>query len=558
MTRRTEDRPRRAARLRRVGLILCIVVLAALGGWEWVVPRLIEGRVRSALAVAGAPEARFEVKAVSLTGLEIEGLEIGDLAKGTDAALRAGRVLVSYSPTGLISGRVESLRIVGAVYDRTQPWPLPPHAGARPEQGPAGPLPTLPFDRVEIDGARVVAGKDATQRVRVDLVLQTGASGWRATARAAGFDLALTADLDLARSGEQAAGPLTLRVGDGTTPDLVLDGRARIAATPTGRNLALQLGSEGPAFELATAGLTVAGAGEAIALRGEFPGASGSLGRAVLALAGLDLAAGAWRVQGLAGELRFASLVPLLSEGVDELAWRTLVLGRAEAGAGRARFRVAAGPDLVVEHVDCALARGTLAIDGFRFGRDTETIDTRIQVEGASLDDWLRLVSGGRITGTGSLAGELQVHLDLGTGVDLDLPRGHLRAVGGGILRVLDDADTEAVVRQHARRVAQAAGRDVQGAVEDRIVSALKEFAFDDLRFELVPAPADATSPPTTTLRVHVAGKGRHVPQELDLDVNFNGFDSVVDLVLATKLGIDRAAARLRQPSDTVSPRNHP
>ena len=67
----------------------------------------------------------------------------------------------------------------------------------------------------------------------------------------------------------------------------------------------------------------------------------------------------------------------------------------------------------------------------------------------------------------------------------------------------------------------------------DRILGSLRDFAFTELSFDFVPAGDDLT------LRVQCAGKGRAVPQELDVTVNFHGFDDAVDLAVGAKLGLE-------------------
>jgi hypothetical protein len=96
------------------------------------------------------------------------------------------------------------------------------------------------------------------------------------------------------------------------------------------------------------------------------------------------------------------------------------------------------------------------------------------------------------------------------------------------------------MVEAHVARIADASGKH-GGVVQQRIVASLKDFAFDQLSFDLV-AAGDGLD-----LRTHIAGRGRQVPQELDLNVNLNGFDALVDLALRVQLGLARAKEHAQQ-----------
>lgn len=577
MRSRSELRPRRAWRRLRRGLVAGgVLAVAVLAVWFGVVPGLVEARLRTALEGAGMHGVRLRLAALRLSRAELHDLALGG------GALRAQRVVARFAPSDLLAGRVDVLRIEGAVFDRSVPWPRDPRPAQ--EAAPAGrtALPALPVARLELADARVVSGKGGQTDAVVDLVLDADAKGWRARARVAACGCTASADLELRQSAgggeggggeggggegsggegertEPATGPVVLRIQSGTAPGLLLRGHATLAVDENGRTLGVHLRSADEPFELAGCGGAVVGAPGTLALQAHVPLAAVGEARVSVTASGLALRAGdAWRLEGAGCDVDVGAFAPLRSAAVDEMRWDALVLGETAFGAGRVHVAFEPGPAARVDSLACALpGGGTIAADAFRIGPRVESITTVVHLDGASLEPWLPLVSRGRVTGAGRVDGQLHVRLDLAPRLALDV-RGQLRARDGGVLRVGRDPATRAVVREHAAVVGRAAGEGAQAAVEDRIVEALEEFAFDELALRFVPAgaePAPETPAPgapevpeqgaETTLRVHVAGKGLRVQQELSLDVAFNGFDSVVDLLLATKLGLDRARGRL-------------
>jgi len=179
---------------------------------------------------------------------------------------------------------------------------------------------------------------------------------------------------------------------------------------------------------------------------------------------------------------------------------------------------------------------------------------TAFTLDQVSLQEWLELLSGGRVTGEGRLGGSVTLAVHTEPRLSIDLRGGRLTATPGGVVRFLDDAETEGRIRQHVRQIAVATGHDA--VVQDRLVAALREFGYTALEFRIEPdAVGDGV-----TLRVHAAGEGRNVPQRLDLDVNLHGFDTAVDTALAIKLGLDRSRQRIAhqiddQPQSTPVPR---
>jgi hypothetical protein len=109
----------------------------------------------------------------------------------------------------------------------------------------------------------------------------------------------------------------------------------------------------------------------------------------------------------------------------------------------------------------------------------------------------LAAASGGRVSGTGSLAGELAFH---GDGSDVRLARGFALVPRSGQLRI-----TDAALR--ARLVASVEDRL---GIQQRLATALTDFTYSSLA---VTFGADR-------IQISVSGRGKRVPQEIDLTVN--------------------------------------
>jgi hypothetical protein len=64
------------------------------------------------------------------------------------------------------------------------------------------------------------------------------------------------------------------------------------------------------------------------------------------------------------------------------------------------------------------------------------------------------------------------------------------------------------------------------------------------------------------SLRVHAAGAGQQVPQQLALDINVYGFDTMVDTAIAVQLGLDRAkqdlSDRIEAPAQDLRTKRKP
>jgi hypothetical protein len=246
------------------------------------------------------------------------------------------------------------------------------------------------------------------------------------------------------------------------------------------------------------------------------------------------------QLEGLDVATRLFGLPAPVTRTPQRVTWRRLQFAEFAAGAGEAEWQLGPGYEVTATaRQRLADGIGSLELTGLRAAPGVARFPAEIAFEQVSLQELLELLSKGKVTGEGRISGDVAVVVHTKPRLAIDIQGGRLAAAPGGLVRFLDDQETEEMIREHAKQIAASTGHD--SLVQERIVGALKEFAYSTLDFRLQPEP-DGKG---VTLNVHAAGKGRKVPQELDLTVNLHGFDTALDTALAIKFGLDRARRSL-------------
>jgi hypothetical protein len=241
----------------------------------------------------------------------------------------------------------------------------------------------------------------------------------------------------------------------------------------------------------------------------------------------------------LSGHVVLAGLPQPVSDGPQLLRWQGLRFAKVAVGSGDARLELLPNLELLAQVRQRALDEvGSIEVRGVRLAPGVGSVPATIAFDQVSLQEWLELLSKGRVTGEGRMTGTVDVVLHTVPRLDIDLQGGQVAAIQGGLVRFLEDDDTKELIRQHAEQIAAASGHG--NVVKERIVGALEEFEYSALEFRIVREPDAAV-----TLQVHAAGQGRKVPQQLELDLNLHGIDAALDAAIALKLGLDRARNRL-------------
>ena len=263
---------------------------------------------------------------------------------------------------------------------------------------------------------------------------------------------------------------------------------------------------------------------------GPSPAARAARLRVALSDGAIRARAGAFALTGLAARLRLDRSQPLRAQSIR---WEGGRAGELRLGPGALRFALAGRSGVYVERVSVGLASGgRVTAHGWRLDPGDPVIDTELFVERLALDHWLSLVTVDRAGGEGRLFGRLPVRIAFRPRFEAAVGAGFLHASGPGRLWVRDTPAVERVLANHAELAGQ---RDYSDLVRRRIVESLRDFAYRRLEFHVVREGDE------TLLRVTTKGKGRQVPQELDLTVNFTNFNRFLDLALGVKLGMDRA-----------------
>lgn len=183
---------------------------------------------------------------------------------------------------------------------------------------------------------------------------------------------------------------------------------------------------------------------------------------------------------------------------------------------------------------------GTISAAPFTFDPRAPRLQTRLSVTNLSLAEWLPLLTRDHAAGEGRVSGHADVSLDLTTGAPrLGQLRGELRGdPQHGFIQVTDaDALGTMLEGQDPRFAADGVMREAR----DRIVSALRDFAFSALTVDL------SRRDDQTIAQAYISGFGRHGddPQGLNLTLDLHVQDAFVDLASRIMaLSKNRAAAR--------------
>ena len=117
---RNETRPSPPSRLRRAAWTACLLA-ALLAALPAALPRLSQWLLVPATARGlGLAELTADVRRLDFTGLDL-----GEITLGPEAGIRVAAVQADWTPTGLMRGRAERLRIMGlrvAIDGRDGTW----------------------------------------------------------------------------------------------------------------------------------------------------------------------------------------------------------------------------------------------------------------------------------------------------------------------------------------------------------------------------------------------------------------------------------------------------
>ncbi|MEX0653198.1 MAG: YdbH domain-containing protein [Phycisphaeraceae bacterium] len=518
---------RKLARWFRRGVLLAGLALAGMAGlYVWGLPWLAQRQVRAALAEAGFDQATFTLDAATWRELRLSGLQLDPAGRAT-----AGEVVARYQPAELLRhGRLRSLIL------RQVAWQVDlddPHALAPFDQLAEGD----PFDPARFPAA-FVAVRDS------EVTLHERGRTW-----AVPIMLTLTHHADRLRVRGLAE---PMKPGSRSPlleQPIALDGTWHRRAGRRGGEVGFRLtglplrDGEPLADVLAEyAGSRVTGAA-GVAVRVAL-GPSGFEPHVTVALhdAEVTVGDGLLRFTGVQARFAFDRLAPLRSEGGQQLTWQTLEAGDFDFANGLVAFTIEQPDAILVERLQVHTGDGG-QFQAHSFRIDPQAVDTRVDlfIEHVELERWLALVSFDRMQGQGRLSGRLPLRIRTQPSLRVGVGQGYLQAEPGGVVRLLDAAAAQDVLSEHG---GPGGSMDLPAQIQDRVVEALRDFQFDALRFDFL--EDDVTDQPY--MRVYTKGRGRSGDrQEIGgLTVNVRNMDDLLNLAVATKLGLEGTGDRLR------------
>jgi hypothetical protein len=238
----------------------------------------------------------------------------------------------------------------------------------------------------------------------------------------------------------------------------------------------------------------------------------------------VDLAAkdleGRAALSGISGTVALSGPNPITIRDWQTLAWKKTKLGGTSLGRGSLAFRSRTPGVVEVQKAELEIGEGKVWTSSFELNPEKLDIETTLFARGVSLQKWLPVVSKQRARGSGQLSGQLRARLQWRPEPQLKLYGGYLRATGRGHFSVTDRAWLRSALERYAAGFG--AGGDRSDLIKDRLIGALVDFGYTKLSARIL-----QERPPI--LRVETKGKGRKIPQELDLTLNVTGFDELIN-----------------------------
>jgi hypothetical protein len=473
-----------------VSIIVLVIVIAAVGAVAYLawLPGFLEGQIDRYLGDHQLGDARYTLESISPTGAVLTDVDLGE-------GLTFDRLDLAYHPKSLLIDRgIESLTLTGLRWtvDLTDNQiDLGPVTKliSKSADGPAGKLPINDLRFVDC----VLTVTQGEREWPIPLI----EGGWLVYDNAR---RALVIDITVQPGEQTHMLPVLFNAFTGYT----LDGRINIAGT--------------------------------VSVDGQRPAITATVRDAVLRNAD-----GSQRFAGITGQLTLDGFDPLTTPDGQGLAWTSGQFGQLRIGDGSVQCHLGAGPTLHVERLQWKIGPGRYWAHAFDVRPDQPDMKINLFWENVDLNDWLALVAADKAKGTGRLFGRLPIRVQTQPQLRLTFGEGYLISSGPGGVTIEDEQLVGEMVSTYAGQIG---GEGEVGAmVQGRVVQALQDFQYQELSFVVQLEEGEPV------LRVKTHGQGRVVPQELHLEVNFRGVGPLVDLLMRTQLGMDRAKDKMLRKS---------
>lgn len=525
--------------------------------WPWVVlattgvfvatgsllaPRIVESVLRERLLQMGIDAVAVGAIDVGLGSLEVRDLRL--TSASDDGAFAIRTATATFGIDDLFEGRLATLVL------EAPEWTLAKHHGASPFQRVSGAragtaaasrLPSVPVRDLTIRGGKViVAAGNTPDAIAFDMVSTFGEPAWQVRLDMTWRGQAVHAVAQVQQEAGRALGTVQLATVGGRP--IACSGSLAFEAAAGGPSLTIELKKEPGSFQVVVDRDTWAGSGD-VALRATVPLAD--LAKATLAIEVVDLqltSPTGVRVEGLATESQFVGLPVPTTATPQRILWRAIHADSFTGRAGHAELELHGDASVNVKVVQqTSDGIGSIGVDGVRWTPGVKDLALTVAVDDLSMQEWLELLSGGRVTGEGRLDGTVALVVHLQPSLAIDLRGGQLTAAPGGVVRFLERATATALLRVDGPGTG--AGDPAARTRED-LAAALAEFVYTALDFRVEPEPASSA----VTLRVHAAGSGKGMTRPIEMDINVRGIDQAVDTALALKFGWQRMTDRIPRP----------
>ena len=533
--------------MRRIAVaFIAAGVLIVLAQWM-LLPWLLHNRIAAALDAAGVRNPRFHVARATLWGSRLN-----DVTAGENSGVKLGRVDLDYTLGDLRQGRLKAIRIANATLDlhigddgRIDLTPLRSLLRSSPTTRKATPASiTLPVDRIELAASKLVL-----HTPNEALEVPIGGSVAQQSNGRISIGLQLDQERIFVVGGTIEGSKLTL-AGAADPGRTLLIVRSIWPSAEVSIDGKLKVGGE-----LDWGGPSLAGSAQ-VAIASDAAATSPSVSkdklhlssgvfhvatdfahktpwRFAIADAGLAMADQGFSAEGVAGDVAFVSLSPLLTPPDQKLGAKKLTIGELELTNGMIEFAMTASDTMHVQHTQWTCFTGRVWADDVVVS-GTKPISVTLHVQDVELRDMLNEFAKDTASGKGKLSGQIPLVID---GSNVKFGDGTFAAFQQGEIQIKDAETLEAT----AAAAASSASGAASGQIKKNIVEALKDFQYDKLSARLANEPEHGG----LVGHVRMSGHGKQgAKQALAYDLNVTGLDDALRAYLGIRSAMQLPANR--------------
>jgi hypothetical protein len=247
----------------------------------------------------------------------------------------------------------------------------------------------------------------------------------------------------------------------------------------------------------------------------------------------VNLGASAWDVKAekVNGSVAITGFLPLSTPDAQQLTSSKVTFGKFEFKQGAVQFRLIDRQHLFLERTRFQLGEsGNFLVHAMMVDFANPALETDVFLEDVNLGDWLTVLTGEKITGSGQLYGRVPVKFHPKDQDMISLGAGFIYSKPGEA--TLTVGDSKKVADLINRADPELAGNAQFAQIKQKAYEALSDFEYSMFRFDLVPEGD------TVMLRVETRGKGRKGENPLEIGslvVNVRGLEPAVNELLLVK-----------------------